>query len=256
MQIRELLSKLEEKYPLSLQEEWDNSGLQIGNIENELKNVLVSLDLEDSGIDKAIDSNCNLIITHHPYLFNSLHSIDLNKKFYSRLEKAIKNDITIVSYHTNLDIAKDGLNDNFAAILGLKDVKSLELGKDLGLGRYGYVDEIEFDNFVEMVKQRTKASGIVCYGNTEKLVKKVGLCGGAGSSLINDAIKLSCDVFITGDVSYHTGMDMSNEGISILDVGHFASEDHVVYKLKEEIENIINKEVFTYSKTDSFRKFY
>ena len=85
MEIGELIAKLEEKYPFSLQEAWDNSGLQIGNPKDELKNVMVSLDLEEETINKAIENDCNLIITHHPYLFNGAKSIDLSKNFYKRL---------------------------------------------------------------------------------------------------------------------------------------------------------------------------
>lgn len=256
MQIRELIEKLEEKYPFELQEEWDNSGLQIGNPEEELKGVVLSLDLEEGAIDYALeDKKANLIITHHPYLFNPTKSIDFRDSFYNRLRKCIKNDITVFAFHTNLDIADGGVNDNLAKILGLRDIKSLENGKELGLGRYGYIDKNPAEKFLRDVKDKLEASGIVVYGNYNKIIEKVGLCGGAGSSLLEDAINESCDLMITGDVKYHEAMDMSNKGIIIADVGHFASENHIIYKLQSEIEEIIGKEVYTFSKTDKFRNF-
>lgn len=256
MQIRELIKKLEEKYPFDLQEEWDNSGLQVGNPDEELKGVVLSLDLEEEAIDKATkDGKANLIITHHPYLFNPTKSIDFRDSFYNRLKRCIKNDLTVYAFHTNLDIAKGGVNDNLANILGLRDVKSLELGKDLGLGRYGYIDKKPCDKFLEDVKEKLEASGIVVYGNCDKMIEKVGLCGGAGSFLIEDALNLSCDLIITGDVKYHEAMDMANKGITIADVGHFASENHIIYKLANEIEQLIGQEVYTFSKTDRFRRF-
>lgn len=90
MEIRELIKKLEEKYPFDLQEEWDNSGLQVGNPENDLKGVVISLDLEEESIDLVIENKANLIITHHPYLFNPTNSIDFRDSFYNRLQKCIK----------------------------------------------------------------------------------------------------------------------------------------------------------------------
>lgn len=256
MEIRELIENLEKKYPFSLQEEWDNSGLQIGNPEDEVKNVLVSLDLEEEGIKEAISNDCNLIITHHPYLFNGAKSIDFSQIFYQRLKACIKNDITVYAFHTNLDIAKGGVNDNLCRILEIDKTRVLEKGKDLGLGRYGFIEEKSADEFIREIKGKLEASGLVVYGDTSKKVKKIGVCGGAGSDLIRDALEISCDMMITADVKYHDGMDLANEGIIICDVGHFASENHIIYKLQKDIEEIFDGEVLTFSKEDSFRKFF
>nr|WP_072537552.1 Nif3-like dinuclear metal center hexameric protein [Anaerococcus mediterraneensis] len=256
MEIRELIKKLEEKYPFDLQEEWDNSGLQVGNPENDLKGVVISLDLEEETIDLAIENKVNLIITHHPYLFNPTNSIDFRDSFYNRLQKCIKNDITVYAFHTNLDIAEGGVNDNLAKILGLEEVRSLEIGKDLGLGRFGKIKPTSASEFLRFAKDKLDAENIIAYGDIDKKIEKIALCGGAGASLIEDAISLSCDLIITGDVKYHEAMDLSNKGIIIGDVGHFASEDHIIYKLKKEIEEIIGEKVYTFSKTDSFRKIF
>lgn len=255
MEIRELIEKLCEKYPLDLQEDWDNSGLQIGNLDNKLKNVLISLDLEDEGVDKAIENNCNLIITHHPYLFNGTKSIDFTDQFYNRLEKVVKNDITVFAMHTNLDIASDGLNDNLCEILGIKDTNVLELDKEVGLGRYGHIEEIIARDFAQKVKEILKANELICYGDTTKKVSKIGVCGGAGQSLFEDALSRGCDLMITGDVSYHMGMDYSNRGLFLIDAGHFASENHVIFKLKDVVSTMTDSTIYTYSKEDDFRSF-
>lgn len=256
MEIRELIEKLEVKYPFYLQESWDNSGLQLGNPNKEVKNVLVSLDLEEKGIEKALANDCNLIITHHPYLFSGAKTIDLSKNFYKRLEMAIKNDLTIYAFHTNLDIAWGGLNDNLCKILGIENTGVLENGKEIGLGRYGYIKEKDADDFIKEIKEVLKAEGLVVYGETDKKIRKIAVCGGAGGELIRDALNKSCDLMLTGDVRYHDGMDLSNEGIIIVDAGHFASENHVIYMLKDVIEKNIDGKVITYSKEDSFRKFF
>lgn len=256
MEIRELIENLEKKYPFSLQEEWDNSGLQIGNPEDQVKNVLVSLDLEEEGIKEAIANDCNLIITHHPYLFNGAKSIDFSQRFYKRLKACVKHDITVYAFHTNLDIAKGGVNDNLCRILEIDKTRVLEKGKDFGLGRYGFIEEKSADEFIGEIKDKLEATGLVVYGDTSKKVKKIGVCGGAGSDLIRDALEISCDMMITGDVKYHDGMDLANEGIIICDVGHFASENHIIYKLQNDIEEFFDGRVMTFSKGDSFRKFY
>lgn len=255
MEIRELIDKLCEKYPLDLQEDWDNSGLQIGNLDNELKNVLISLDLEEEGVDMAIENDCNLIITHHPYLFNGTKSIDFTDSFYNRLEKVIKNDISVFAMHTNLDIAADGLNDNLCQILDIQKAQVLELDKDLGLGRYGEIEKTKAKDFARKVKEILKANELVCYGDMEKEISKVAVCGGAGSSLFDDAIIKGCDLMITGDVSYHMGMDYANRGLVIIDPGHFASENHIIYKLENIINEKTKNKVYTYSKGDYFRTF-
>lgn len=255
MEIRDLIDKLIKKYPLDLQEDWDNSGLQIGNLDNELKNILVSLDLEDEGIDLAIKNNCNLIITHHPYLFNGTKSIDLSDRFYNRLEKVIKNDITVFALHTNLDIADDGLNDNLCNLLDIKNSKVLEVEKEVGLGRYGDINPVSAYDFAKNIKEKLQAEELICYGDMKKTISKIGVCGGSGSSLLDDALKQGCDLMLTGDVSYHMAMDYSNRGLIIVDAGHFASENHVVYKLKEVLKNMTDRNVYTYSKGDSFRTF-
>lgn len=255
MEIRDLIEKLTQKYPLDLQEDWDNSGLQIGNLDNELKNILVSLDLEDEGVDLAINNNCNLIITHHPYLFNGTKSIDLSDQFYKRLEKLIKNDITVFALHTNLDIADDGLNDNLCKLLDIKNPKVLEVDKEVGLGRYGDIKSVKAYDFAKNIKEKLKVEELICYGDMEKTISKIGVCGGSGSSLLDDALKQGCDLMLTGDVSYHMAMDYSNRGLIIIDAGHFASENHVIYKLKEVLENMTDIKVYTYSKEDSFRTF-
>lgn len=255
MEIRELIDKLCGKYPLNLQEDWDNSGLQIGNLDNELKNVLISLDLEEEGVDMAIENDCNLIITHHPYLFNGTKSIDFTDSFYNRLEKVIKNDISVFAMHTNLDIATDGLNDNLCQILDIQKAQVLELDKDLGLGRYGEIEKTKAKDFAMRVKEVLKANELVCYGDMEKEISKVAVCGGAGSSLFDDAIIQGCALMITGDVSYHMGMDYANRGLVIIDPGHFASENHVIYKLEKVISEMTNHKVYTYSKEDYFRTF-
>lgn len=253
MEIKELLEKFEEIYPLDLQESWDNSGLQVGNTNNDLKGIVLSLDLEYESIEKAVESGANLIINHHPLLFNPTKSLDLSTELGKKIELLIKNDIAVYACHTNLDAAKGGVNDNLARILGLKDVGILEDRDEINMARYGFIEEIKAEEFAKIVKDKLKARAVSLYGDGEKTVSKIALCGGAGSDFIKDAIANDCDLLVTGDVKYHEAVDAIADGLIIVDPGHFASENHIIYKLEKDIKNLTKVDILTYSKEDNFR---
>jgi dinuclear metal center YbgI/SA1388 family protein len=255
MEIRQVIDFLKEKFPLDLQEDWDNSGLQIGNIDRNVENVLISLDLEDEAIDMAIEKNCKLIINHHPFFFSDLKSIDLSDPKGKKIEKLIKNDIAVFAMHTNLDAAKGGVNDNLCDILSIKDRKVLEISDQSQMARYGNIDPIKAKDFAKIVKKELDAEAVILYGDEEKEIKKVAVCGGAGSDFLEDAVRRSCDLMITGDIKYHQALDYMEKGLIILDPGHFASENHIIYKLEEILNEFENLNIFTYSKGDNFRKF-
>ena len=235
MKIKDIIKFLEERFPLSLQEDWDNSGLQIGNIENDLTNIMISLDIDEQTIQKAKEKSCNLIINHHPFLFSSIKSIDLNEEKGKIIKDLIKNDITVFAMHTNLDIGKGGVNDNLAKLLELKDISNLDTNNENPMARFGYTDEITAYDFSKFVKEKLNCKGLILYGDKNKKIKKVALCGGAGSDFISDAIKKDCDLIVTSDVKYHEAIDNCKK-INIVDPGHFASENHIIYMIKDLLE--------------------
>lgn len=126
MRIKELIKYFEEWAPPKAAWEKDNVGLQVGKTDNETQNVLLCLEVTDEAVDEAIENNCNLIFTHHPFIFNPIKKIDLSNDYHSKLlEKLIKNDITLYSAHTNLDFAKYGVSFVLAEQLGLQNIKFL-----------------------------------------------------------------------------------------------------------------------------------
>ncbi|MCI5839065.1 MAG: Nif3-like dinuclear metal center hexameric protein [Peptoniphilaceae bacterium] len=259
MEIRDLVNILDEIYPLNLQQSWDNSGLQFGNLKNELKNVLISLDFSYESVQEAIKNECNLIINHHPYFFNAQKKLNFDDPFYTAIQEAIKNGITVYAMHTNLDVADGGVNDNLCKILNIKNIQNLE-DKEYSFGKIGeYEKELYAKDFAIFVKKILKPNGVILFGNCNKKIKKVAVCSGAGASLLDDAIKKGADVMLTSDIKYNDGLDYSNRGLVIVDPGHFASENHIIYKLKEDIEKIfenVNNKVFAFDKTDSYRTFF
>lgn len=254
MKIKDVIKFLEERFPLSLQEDWDNSGLQIGNIENDLTNIMISLDLDEQTIQKAKEKSCNLIINHHPFLFSSIKSIDLNEENGKIIKDLIKNDITVFAMHTNLDIGKGGVNDNLAKLLELRDISNLDTNNENPMARFGYTDEISAYDFSKYIKDKLNCKGLILYGDKDKKIEKVALCGGAGSDFINDAIKKGCDLIVTSDVKYHEAIDNCKK-INIVDPGHFASENHIIYMIKDLLEKNFATGIYTCAKKDSYREF-
>ena len=254
MKIKDIMKFLEDRFPLSLQEDWDNSGLQIGNIENDLTNILISLDLDEQTIQKAKEKSCNLIINHHPFLFSSIKSIDLNEEKGKIIKDLIKNDITVFAMHTNLDIGKGGVNDNLAKLLELRDISNLDTNNENPMARFGYTDEITAYDFSKFIKEKLNCKGLILYGDKDKKIEKVALCGGAGSDFINDAIQKGCDLIVTSDVKYHEAVDNCKK-INIVDPGHFASENHIIYMVKDLLEKNFATGIYTCAKKDSYREF-
>ena len=124
---REIIKYLEEWAPKGIAWEKDNVGLQVGNPEMKIKNIILSLDLKKEVIDSAIKENCNLIITHHPLLFYPLKNLDFSKnKNAMMIEQLIKNNITLYSAHTNLDFTKHGVSYQLAKKLNLKNIQFLK----------------------------------------------------------------------------------------------------------------------------------
>ncbi len=126
MLVGDITKVIENFAPLYLAEEWDNSGLQVGNLKNAVNRVLVSLDATERAIEKAIENKCELIVTHHPFLFNPVSLIDLSSTKGKSIEKLIKSDINVYSAHTNLDVTNEGVNDILANIIGIKNKKVLK----------------------------------------------------------------------------------------------------------------------------------
>jgi dinuclear metal center YbgI/SA1388 family protein len=164
MKLKDISEFLDRAVPLSFQESYDNSGLQTGNTEKEIKSAMISLDVTEEVMDEAIATGCDLIITHHPLIFIPLKNITGNTYVERVLIKAIKNEIAIYSCHTNLDIIKDGVSRKIAAKLNLHDVKVLSpLNKNL-LKLVTYIPE----DHLEKVRDAVFEAGAGQIGNYDK----------------------------------------------------------------------------------------
>ena len=238
VKIYQVVDALEHYAPLPLQEGYDNAGLQVGLTEAvEVSGALLCLDVTGAVVDEAIRKGCNLIVSHHPLIFRKLARISDENYVQRTVRKAIKNDIAIVSMHTNMDAAKGGVNFKIAEKLGLRNLRFFGGEKEIdgvkgGEGVIGeitdetdalHADGIAADDLVLMLRERFQAECVQCNQLLRRPIRKVALCGGAGSFLLDAAIAAGADAFITGEMHYHEFFGHEQE-IQICVIGHYQSE--------------------------------
>lgn len=344
MKLRQIFDLIESKFPLSFQESYDNSGLIVGNPENETEKALVCIDVTNQVMDEAIQHGCDLVISHHPFIFDGLQKINLSNVTGQIIEKAICNNITIYAAHTNLDNTIGGINSILCNKLGLINTEFLKPKKGIlrklvtfcpedhaetirktlfsagaghignysscsfnasgqgtfiasestnpfvgeinklhyeneirietvfpaylenkiisalfknhpyeevaydiytldnsfskaGEGMTGFLEkELSAEDFLKHVKTVLNAESLKYSGSLQKTVKKVAVCGGSGSFLINEAIRSEADAFITADIKYHQFFDGS-EKLLLIDAGHYETEQFA----KEIIHDLLIK---------------
>lgn len=234
MKIKDAILQFEEFSPLKLQDDWDNSGLQFGNTDNNLKSIVLSLDFSFELVKYSIKMGANLIITHHPVFFNEIKSIEFHNNYGKAIELAIKNDITVYSSHTSLDYVNGGVNDALAKAINLYDTKPIlehKLDENIGLGRYTNIEKTPAKDYIRFIKDRISEDNIIVYGNLDKDIELVGVVGGSGASAIQKAIELNIDLLITGDIKYHNAEFAVENDIILIDLGHFITEKYIIEEL-------------------------
>lgn len=251
MKAIEIINLLNKWVPSYLVDDWDNTGFQIGDPEKEVKNILLSLDLDREVLEKALDKKVDMIITHHPIIFKPLKSITKTTYKEKLIYNIIREDIVVYNAHTNLDLTTDGVNDALANILTIKNTEPLkivhkETENDIyllnnsetiyGYGRIGEIKKMPLLNFLDNVKERLKTDYLTVYGDLDKEIKRVAVCGGSGSSFIYDAYSKGADIYITGDIKYHEAQYANELGLTIVDAGHYHTEKVVLPVIKKHIE--------------------
>lgn len=254
MKLFDYIEKLEKIAPKKDAEDWDNSGLQIGNVDDEITGILLTLDLSEEAIDIAIQKGLNLIITHHPFIFKPLKNIDFTTSKGKTIKKIINNNINIFTMHTNLDIASEGVNFALAKAIGIKNYEILKTtntsdGEILGYGGISEIEECNVYEYAEKIKRYLMCPFIKVYcKDSSKLIRKIAFCGGSGSSFILDAVKEQADLYITGDINYHDAQYAQEFDLAIIDAGHYYTELPILKEMNKHLKNIDEKikiEMFT-----------
>lgn len=235
VRINDVYSFLDEKYPLSLQESWDNSGYIVESESDSCSKIVLTLDITNDAVDESVYKKADLIISHHPVIFNPLKKIQANTPVY----KLVRSGIGAICMHTNLDIAEGGTN----TVIVRKIAEKLDISANIEpLDESGLGCIIELENVVDCVRiaeilkeifdiERIKMS---MYG--EFILSKIAVCSGSGGSLWKLAKAKGCDALITGDVKHDVWIDANNSKFTIIDCGHFHTENIVLWELRRVLE--------------------
>lgn len=234
MQLNEIYKILDKLSPFELQESWDNSGLQVGQMSDKVKKIYLSLDIDDELLDE-VDEN-SLIISHHPLIFKGLKSVDFSVYPSKLIKKMIKKDISLISMHTNFDTTH--LNRYVATnILGYKDVECV--------GHICYFDvNCSLDELSLHVKN-TLGLEVLRRVVSKKEIKRCALTTGSGGELISE---VQADCFLSGDLKYHQALEAKENKLSLIDIGHYESECHFSSCLGKNLENLPLKVIMSNSK--------
>ena len=227
IKVKDVANAIEEFAPCTLQESYDNTGLQVGDPEMNVTAALLCLDVTEDILNEAKRRGCNMIISHHPLLFGGLKSVTGKDSVQRIVIRAIKENIAIYSAHTNLDSTWNGVSHEIAHSLNLKDIEVLspkEENGNAGLGVVGNISPLPKLEFLRNLKELFNVKSLRFSSQSPQLViRRVAICGGAGISLTNAAVNMKADVLVTGDVKYHEFVTHAND-ILIADIGHYESE--------------------------------
>lgn len=233
MTIRELYNALDEMFPRSLSCSWDNDGLMVcSDPDKEIKRVLLALDASNEAIAYAIKEGCQVLLTHHPMLFRPMRNVTPDFLSGDRTLAAIKADLAVMSFHTRLDAGQGGVNDALCETLGLTAAGSFGDSEAPGLGRIAHLDkEMSLADFAAWVKEALGCSMVQYSGN--RPVKIVAMVGGGGGDFIYPAKDAGADTYITGDTGYNVTLDAADDGINIIQAGHYHTEAPVLSRLAD-----------------------
>ena len=221
-------------WPLEGAEEWDSSGLVVGDPSQQINSVLLAVDAVSDTVTEAIDVKADLLLTHHPLLLKPIHSVSEERYKGSLLSGLIRNNIALLASHTNADVVENGVSDVIATALGLTDIAPITAGNTpgTGIGRVGNLSTpISLGDLAQLLAKILPhtAGGVKVSGDYTHPITRVALCGGAGDSLLSEPHVVSADVYITSDLRHHPAQEAREQalisgGPAHIDVSHWASE--------------------------------
>ena len=242
----QLAEIIELRYPKSLAVEWDVVGFVTNNSDIEVNNILLTIDVTEEVVAEAITKSIDLIISHHPLILDPNEISDIQTKRIQLRQKMEENNIALYVAHTNADIAQGGVNDSLAKVLGLQNVEAFGVEKMARKGKLTtQITLREFVNFLKDKLPQVKGS-IQVSGKLDSKVSKVGLCGGSGSSLLEEVRKEDVDVFVTADLKHHAVSDNENmNGPALVSVSHWASEWVWLPELEQQLKTDLAQKQFS-----------
>ncbi len=206
--------------PFSTQEKWDNSGLLVGDSSMAADRIYVTIDISNESIEAAKAAGAQIMVAHHPIIFSPMKSLAPSDPVW----KLAAANMAAICVHTPLDMAAEGINARLYNMLS----GELELGEiTASLEDFGWIAESHADLTSEelgAVLKEVLGCTVVRYTGADKPLKRIAVCGGSGSSLLEEAYALGCDAFITGDVKHDRWYTAKNMNIALFDCGHYHTE--------------------------------
>ena len=229
-----VMNALERIAPRHLAEDWDNTGLLVGSYAQKVERILVALDVDDTVVAEAIERRADMIVAHHPAIFRGMKHLRTDLPLGRRLAALLTHSIAVAAAHTNLDMTRGGVNDVLVAHLGLEKLSAFvvtkqEDGATESLGRIGTLPApMRIEDFARSVKEQLHVSHVRLATAAARPVRRVAVCGGAGAEFIDTAVRRGADVYLTGDVKYHEAQRAAEQGMHLIDAGHFGTERPVL----------------------------
>lgn len=261
--VQDVYRRMDEMAPFSSQMSFDNSGHLVGDLNQTVERILVSLDITQEVVAEAAAQNCQLILSHHPVIFGGVKRLTMDDPTGRILIAMVKENISAICCHTNADMAEGGVNDCLAEAVGLEELEPLSVegayedGTPYSLGRIGMLrcGPCSLQDYLGYVLKQLKPNGIR-YVDCGKEVHRVAVGGGACGEYMDLAIAKGCDTFITSDLKYHSFLDGKAKGINLIDAGHFPTENLVCPRMEQWIREAFpelqvlqtktHREVFSY----------
>lgn len=230
--IRQISEFLDRFAPTRLAESWDNVGLLVGDPEDHVDNLMTCLTITPETVSEAIEHSVQLIVTHHPLPFQPIKRITTETISTKMLWQLIRAGVAIYSPHTGFDSAAEGINQSLAQQLGLTEIQTLQPfvndPEQLGAGRYGQLVNRTLSQLIQTMKRALDLNQIQFVGDLKASSSKVAIACGSGGSFLKVAAELGCDTFVTGETNFHSCLEAKARDISLILLGHYASERFAV----------------------------
>lgn len=239
MKVSELTDWLESHYPASAAEDWDNVGFLVGDDTREMHHVFLALDLTAETLEEAVLAGADMIVTHHPMIFGGMKRINNHDFVGRKVLRLIQQGIPYYAMHTNYDIL--GMAELSADYLGLTHTQVLSVTQEdgehqEGIGRVGMLPKkMTLKECAVFVKEAFHLGDVKVFGDLNTEVSCAAVCTGSGKSLMKEVLSSGAQAYITGDIDHHTGLDAVEQGLCLIDAGHYNTEYIFMEAMKKQL---------------------
>ena len=244
MKCSEVMKFLRGLAPEETAMDWDNVGLLVGSEEKEVRTVMTALDATEDVISQAIAAGADLLVTHHPMLFKPVKRVVWEDLYGHKIIRMIRADLAYFAMHTNCDSCV--MAEEAAGKIGLSGSVMLEEspapgpdGEPAGIGRAGELpEEMSLRELCLRVKEAFDIDTVRLIGDPERRVRRAAISTGSGKSMVKAAKACGAEVLISGDLDHHCVLDAADEGMALIDAGHFGTERFVAFTLAEKLKEL------------------